>query len=65
MKFCKDCKHARFGPFNTWHCLSPKLGVSLVDATQNENLCERLRYTSDPLNWCGQDGRWFEPKEDQ
>lgn len=65
MKFCKDCKHARFFQYRlqNWHCFSPKLGLDLVTGDNNESPCFGLRHTDDPLGCCGQDGRWFEPKD--
>lgn len=71
MKLCKDCKWFRIG--NDAMCVAPQIvGPIEIDLVSGREIqkrgetCKALRYPyhtrKSPA--CGQDGTWFEPKDE-
>lgn len=70
MKYCKDCKWMIIAQnTNNPVCAHPKADNDINPVTGNNTYssCEGHRFGGPFLNWlfndCGQQGKWFEPKE--
>lgn len=63
MNFCKDCKFSTYTGHGTdlYWCHHKKLGVNVVDGSNEKDLCFAVRRDKDR---CGYEGVWFEKKKE-
>jgi len=64
-KYCIDCLHSRESSLSLMRCAHPNLGKSLDTGHQKAEGCISLRRDNIFLEkTCGEDAKWFEPKEE-
>jgi hypothetical protein len=61
MNFCKDCKWSLESE-NWWVCAKPRINIVSGDTYATNQPCSWARQNN---LLCGEEGRWFEPKETQ
>lgn len=59
-KFCVNCKHCTLIFDSNRNCISPEIPKDLVTGRKYSLTCRNVRYDND---FCGYEGKWFEPKE--
>lgn len=77
-KFCRDCKWIDEDGYSDRYCLNPKLGYNIITGEVKEVFCESIRVNfynnngykkergfNPDFEFCGPEGKWFEPKEEK